>query len=112
VQISNTDQQPAEACLHQLLSNNQESLSDCLSHCGPEDLVVLLAEGVEQIVLVTGSLEQALRKASGEGRALALRADVQARALETVAAQMQMELIDEAAWVELIRSHQHCLSWR
>ena len=94
------------ACLHLVVGAGRRALEDCLSHAGPADTVLFLDAGVLHL----------LRTASGSpaGAAAAVYfadADLRAHGLLELAGRLQVAVLDDAGFCELLAAHPHCLTW-
>lgn len=101
---SNNVEQP---CLHLVMSSSENAFSECLECSGNGDSLVLIGTAVTLLAhpAMSGSFVQDLR-------IYASSADVQSHGLGQLVSQFGITLVDDREWVELVRQHHHCLSWK
>jgi sulfur relay protein TusB/DsrH len=101
-----TDSRNGEPCLHLVLSARPDAWEDCSRHSQAGDTAVLADDGVMLLCdpeAVTGQ---------SQATVVCLGADLEARGLAGIAQQHGVGVIDDAALVQLVCAHTHCLSWK
>jgi len=95
----------SEGCLHCLMSDDAGSVQACLAYCAAGDSLVLLNTAANVL------LDQNWRLSLDTGVAVyVLAEDAAARGIRQDS--FDCKFINDAAWVELVKRHLHCLSWK
>lgn len=100
-------------CLHLVAGAGQEALDDCLAHRAARDALLFVDAGVLHLLrhatgFVAGSV-------SGSGAGVAevhfLAADLQAQGLLELARRLNVSVVGDPVFCELLAAHDHCLTW-
>jgi sulfur relay protein TusB/DsrH len=97
------------SCLHLVAGSGREALEDSVSLSAPGDARLFLDAGVLHLLqYADGSLTTALAPAA---EAHYLAADLQARGLLALARRLEVSVVDDLAFCEMLAAHDHCLTW-
>lgn len=92
-------------CLHLVAGPGREALDDCLAHSDKGDALLFLDAGALHV------LRQAAGSTVGAADLYYLAADLQAHGLLELARRLEVSVLDDAAFCELLAAHDHCLTW-
>lgn len=96
------------SALHQIMSEDQQAMEDCLSIARPGDEILLLDGGVH---LLMECDEIMLGRHSNSIPISIAGSDVQGPELESVVMKFGIDKIDDEAWVRKVCHHDQVLSW-
>jgi sulfur relay protein TusB/DsrH len=101
------------SCLHLVAGAGREALEDCVSRSAPGDALLFLDAGVLHLLQhangsVTASAATAIATAV---EVHYLSADLQARGLLELARRLEVSVVGDATFGELLAAHDHCLTW-
>jgi len=97
----------AATCLHLLAGAGRQALDDCLSQAEEGDSVLFLDAGVLHLLTIP-------QQPSGSSAVASFyaAADLRAHGLLELARREGADIIDDAAFCQLLASHQHSLTWK
>ena len=91
--------------LHQLMSDREPAIGECLAIVRPGDEILLVGDGVRALVDDIGKL------AGVTGQLTALAADARDHGVELRASELEIRLVEDDVWVEKVTLHEQVLSW-
>jgi len=95
------------SCLHLVLQADSRALETCLAVCRRGDAIVFVATGV--CLFLQMDMALLMQK---DIRCYCLTADVLAHGIEKLIGSLDVQMIDDSEWVELLAAYPHCLSWK
>lgn len=96
-------------CLHLVAGAARETLEDCVARSAPGDARLFLDAGVLHLLqCADGPAATALATAAETHY---LVADLQARGLLELARRLEVSVVDDMTFCELLAAHDHCLTW-
>ena len=99
----------AAGALHLLMSSDPRAVRDCMSFAGEGESVLLVDRAVDLLcALGVGAVSEK----RSEGLLFALRADVVAAGLEQRASKLEVGLLSDEDWVDLVCASERVLSWK
>ena len=108
-------------CLHLVAGADQEALDDCVAHSAARDALLFVDAGVLHLLRhatgivvdsVAGSVAGSV-VGFGAGAAAVhfLAADLQAQGLLELARRLNVSVVGDPVFCELLAAHDHCLTW-
>jgi sulfur relay protein TusB/DsrH len=102
-----------KSCLHLVAGAGQEALDDCVAHSAARDALLFVDAGVLHLLrhatgFDAGSVAGAV---AGAAAVHFLAADLQAQGLLELARRLQVSVVEDPVFCELLVAHDHCLTW-
>lgn len=106
------DTDPVKTCLHLVVRYSAEVLRDCLAQFAEGDAMLLLDDGV--MAITNEGLEhlQAIETAEQDVSVCFAAVDLEARGLSGLALAAGAVVLKDEEIVELLQSHDCCLTWK
>ena len=95
------------SCLHMVARSSLDALERCRAHCCDRDDVLFIDDGVMHLARTAREQEEA-----GGANGYYLAADVEARGLTGLTGGPGVKLIVDREFAQVLRKHNHCLTWK
>lgn len=104
-----------KSCLHLVAGAGQEALDDCVAHSAARDALLFVDAGVLHLLRHATGAGSVAGSVAGSGAGAAevhfLAADLQAQGLLELARRLELSVVEDTVFCELLAAHDHCLTW-
>jgi sulfur relay protein TusB/DsrH len=104
-----TSRKAPGTCLHLVAGAAREVLEDCVARSAPGDVLLFLDAGVLHLLQYADGSAATVLATAAEAHYLA--ADLQARGLLELARRLEVGVVDDLTFCDLLAAHDHCLTW-
>jgi len=98
--------QPDASCLHLVVGPGESALANCLTHAGAADAILFLDAGVLHLLRAALDWPDA-----SQSPMFYSATDLCAHGLSDLARRLNVEILDDDGFCDLLAAHRHCLTW-
>jgi sulfur relay protein TusB/DsrH len=98
--------QPAASCLHLVVGAGEGALGNCLTHAGAADAILFVDAGVLHLLQAASAWPD-----SSQTPVFYSATDLHAHGLFSLARRLEVNILDDDGFCDLLAAHRHCLTW-